>query len=426
MSTPADLEQFKQVLSVKEDALGFLDEAAWYQARRWELLRRVVDDACWQYVMMRLDAAEEKEKDQGVPMWLSVVLAVGLAAIPFAAETTKLLGKTTNFTKRHIASAEQALAGATAAAAKSPVLTTQIMKAEQIIKEMKQTDATLVAFVKKVDPVLSNTAKETTKELSKSFANNAFKQKDSGGKIQFARSTTVPLVDLRQYLNQWIDIRIRAEHLAQTIERKRIRDLADIAISSEPDKDAKAKEKARTPKLPHTNKAALTELTEARDKAALSETGSESIPDITDLRDLQLLIEASIWASTYDFSPIYKPEKKLERGGEGEAGPEFTFPAEVVGAPLPAALWKRLIERYIDPDEGKPYNEVIFIDRLGTKDKPTTFYYKYLPVKHYGPEARLSFYFSQVLYPLIKTETSEVIGIMNRATARGAAPGGNP
>ena len=71
MSTPADLEQFKQVLSVKEDALGFLDEAAWYQARRWELLRRVVDDACWQYMVMRLDAAEEKEKDQSVPMWLS-------------------------------------------------------------------------------------------------------------------------------------------------------------------------------------------------------------------------------------------------------------------------------------------------------------------------------------------------------------------
>jgi hypothetical protein len=447
MTTPADLEQFKQVLSIKEDAQGFLDEAAWYQARRWELLRRVVDDACWQYAMMRLDAVEGKEKDQGVPAWLSVLLTVGVGLIPFGELTTAFLGKATTTTARFLTRSERALLpGAKTAVLKSvdrPELTIRMLAHERLAKEIKRTEARFARWARLADPVASSTLKASSSELSKTLAKHAFKQEDGGKKL--ARSTTVPLVEIRQYLNQWIDGRIRAEHRSQTIIKKHIRDLADIASSSQPAKDAKAKEQqARTPmptgslfrpirweapKLPHTNKEALTELTEVRDDLADWATGPDSIPNIEDLQDLQLLIEASIWASTYDFTP---QAVRAGIGGGYHTGPRMESPPQIKGAPLPAALWKRLIERYIDPDEHKPYKDVPVIDRLGTKTEPGSSWAlgqfgeieRAALLRRYGPEARLSYYFSKILYPKIESETSDVIRSMESATAAGAAPSG--
>ena len=68
-------------------------------------------------------------------------------------------------------------------------------------------------------------------------------------------------------------------------------------------------------------------------------------------------------------------------------------------APLPGVLWKSLVERYIDPDEGKSYKDVGPLERLGTKAASAAG-----SRDKWSPEVRLSHYFSQVLYPQIKKE----------------------
>jgi hypothetical protein len=97
-----------------------------------------------------------------------------------------------------------------------------------------------------------------------------------------------------------------------------------------------------------------------------------------------------IWASTYDFKP------RMERGiSVYMRGVDYMVPA-----PLPDALWQRLITRYVDPDEGKTYAEVGAINRLGTRQQP-------IRSGLHGPQVRLSHYFSQVLYPSISDTNSD-------------------
>jgi hypothetical protein len=110
-----------------------------------------------------------------------------------------------------------------------------------------------------------------------------------------------------------------------------------------------------------------------------------------------------IWAMTYDFTPRFVREVSVS----------FRGTTAIYPAPLPEGTWPKLVERYIDPDEGKSYAEVGAIDRLGTKDAP---YFN--PGGRYGPNLRLSHYFSQILYPRIKEEHVQIVRKFSALTVR--------
>jgi hypothetical protein len=239
-------------------------------------------------------------------------------------------------------------------------------------------------------------------------------KKEQSAKATKKTQTDSPTVVVTQAMHQWIDSIILAEDTARNQLRKHIRDLFAIATAKDPAKEANAKEleaahleAAREPRaplrrpverLPKKREEALKELSIFRGDLNPPPRQGPGMTNVKDLRDLQLLIESIIWVSTYDFTPLQGDRTKLT--------PNATEPAD-----LPSGLWKRLIERYIDPDEGKSYKDVGDKTILGTQKQT---FLKAGGFEKFSPEARLSCYFSGIIYPMVREGNKEIVAMFDR------------
>jgi hypothetical protein len=403
MAAPTEVELLRQAIQLQIQCSDYLAEAETAQRERWELLRRVIEDAGKQYSAMRLDAVEERQMDEGAPLWFSVILTVAVSFIPLHALTVRFLEGMTEHTQnlltRKLAAELKAVSESRPRELDINRLMIKGQKVNDLLVKIKNTEEKVEKYLKLHEPDVHHGLVSLAHALGEEVHKKKEKEpKKTGG-------TDAPIVAVTQAMHTWIDSVVRAEDTARRQYRKNIRDLFDIATAKDPAKEAKNKEaeaaqkeaerEPRVPlrrpveKLPTTSKDALQELSSLREQLTPPPIVDPRITEANDLRDLQLMIESIIWVSTYDFTPepISHPSK---------------LALSIEPASLPQGLWKRLIERYIDPDEGKTYKEVGEINRLGTKQHAYEERYKY------PPELRLSHYFSQELYPKVKNENAEI------------------
>lgn len=420
MAGPTDFQK-READKVEKQCSRYLMEAEEKQRHRWEVLHRIAELAGDQFSTMRLNLVGEGLRDQGPPLWFSCILSIGISLIPVSALTGAFLSSLTESTQQLIVARGQRRIQAAKVVARREQIVPRALAAldlsRRLPSEIKLAETMVADFAKAWEPELANIIQNAAVTLGDVVGGKQLFKQESGQK--FSRQTDVPVVSVKNSLYGWIDIQVMAERKARKSIRDKIGDLWEIATSPEPANEAKAKEGAarekeakretRAPfrrpveKLPNTNQGALDELTNLRD--SLEPTASASTEDFNavDLRPLQLTIESMIWAMTYDFTPRFAREIGVSLRGTTVISP----------APLPEGTWPKLTERYIDPDEGKSYAEVGAIDRLGTKDAPF-----FNPGGRYGPELRLSHYFSQILYPRINEENRKIVQNFGSLTVR--------
>jgi hypothetical protein len=446
MADPTDIQQqfqqFKQATSLREEAKDHLTRIKDLQDQRWDRLRRVISEAAQQYTSMRIDMVEESLRDKGAPLWLSCVLVVGVTLIPVSLMTGNFLLALTKTTQNLVTRSDRALMLSAEKVLERRVLdSAQVMAAAanwlRLGDEIKRTEGLVAKFVKNLEPEVANTMQDVAHGLAQFLGKHLFVQSGDSAANKLAQNTDAPPVAVTSSLNDWIDIQIKAEEKARDMLRNRMRDLFDIATSPDPAKEARAKEadarkkeaarESRVPfrrpveELPKKSKDAMDQLKQLRDQAVPTAIEIATIPNPKDLKDLQLLIESMIWVTTYDFTPkIIEPSFNYLSAhvSSPEAGRW-----KIEAAPLPDTLWKRLISRYIDPDEGKSYKDVADLDRLGTKDHPVIpkeiqHSWEWNGPRKWSPEVRLSHYFSKVLYPKINDENSEIVQKFNALKVR--------
>jgi hypothetical protein len=408
MAAPTEVELLRQAMQLQTQCLDSLAEAETAQRERWELLRRVIEDAGKQYSAMRLDAVEDRQMDEGAPLWFSVILTVATSFIPFHAVTAGFFETLTEHAEKYMTRKLRMQLKAVSRATRSESVERAIIntkRAADLTVKIKSKELTVAKFLSVYEPEVHHGLVVMAHTLAEEGATHQGKEREPKKR---EGDTDAPVVAVTQAMHTWIDSMVRAEDIARKQNRKSIRDLFDIATAKDPAKEAKDKEdeaakkeaerEPRVPlrqpveRLPRTRKDALQELSFFRDE--LTEHEDPRIAQANDLRDLQLMAEAIIWASTYDF--------KVERKSNAS---KLEMPLKE--APLPKGLWNRLIERYIDPDEGKTYKEVGAIGRLGTKQQPD--FTNDPKLWGFPPEVRLSHYFSRVLYPKVKNENAEII-----------------
>ncbi|MEX2642340.1 MAG: hypothetical protein WD270_02725 [Acetobacterales bacterium] len=430
MADPADLERqlqrFRDATRLKDEALRLLAEVQETQAQRWVQLRRVVDLAGDQYVSMRIDTVEESIRDQGAPLWLSCLLHAGAILLPLGAAAGVFVVGLTRSTQRMLTASDRATLEFTeellALGHKMPALTAAAVRIPQ---EIIRTELAVAKFARLFEPELAATLRTAAHKVADVIGSQPFRQE--AGKRRFDR-TDAPLVAVKRSLHDWIDAQVRAETAAARMTREETGDLFEIATSPEPRKAAEevAKQVAKRQaararavplggtqqgtiqhipqpepdKLPKTHKHATERLTKLRDRLNDAALENDRVPEASELHDLQLLVEAAIWASTYDFTPRTRREN-LNRDDPKvrQYWVERTEPA-----PLPSALWKKLVERYPDPDEKKSFKDAGRLQRLGTVAEPAA-----ASRDGWSPEVRLSHYFSRVLYPQIARENGEMV-----------------
>ena len=259
-------------------------------------------------------------------------------------------------------------------------------------------------------PQLASATQGWLTDVAKTIANPPYKQK--GAKLE--KQTDVPLVLIRRELLKWITQHQEIEESARARHRDMIDDLFDIATADDPAKEAKSKSE-RPPQtvkaalkflagereeFPKTAKAALKMLADKRDELTPTPSDRAAPPDLKSLRNLQLLIESVIWATTYDFT-LGVDQPVTPTPGEATSTDVDMYlvgdrESKFVAPPLPSALWKRLTERYIDPIERKPFGDAGTISRIGGTVKEP-----FIPPRknvRYPPEVRLAHYFNHDLF----------------------------
>ncbi len=446
MADPTQLEkqfqQLRQATRLKNEAQDHLKTMEEKQALRWGVLRSVIQYAAHQYFTMRINEVEESLRDKSAPIWLPIILIAGVTLVPVSALTGSFLSALTTSTQKILTRADRVVMQSYEKVLEIELDSATVMTAAgewlRLRDKIQRTEEMVAKFIKVREPEVIDTMQSVTKDLTLALGDHLYKN-DSTGKLVL--QTDVPVVMVEKYLNDWIDTHVRAENKSREMLRDRMRDLFDIATSSEPAKEARAieaeaqkKEAALKPRnafrqpleeLPKTSKGAMDQLTQLRDQLIPSPIEIATIPDAKDLGDLQLLIESMIWATTYDFSlkstVIDTVPPDLMLGKPEAVDPHLHTPrlfSTLLPAPLPPTLWKRLIERYQDPDERKSYKEVGNRLRLGTKDEPyfteeiTKEFQKKFGLPNRGgwsPEVRLSFYFSNILYHKFYKENIDIL-----------------
>jgi hypothetical protein len=409
------LQQLRAAGRIRDDALRYLGKTEDLQRERWDLLRRVIEDAGKQYAAMRHDVVEEGQRDQGAPLWLSCLLAVAVTFIPVTSMTSAFVFALTTSAQKQLTrafheemrSASRALFGGERDYAK---MFSASDKWLHLPKEIKRTEEMVAKVARSLEPEVANTLQDAARGALQYLSKPPFKQESGRKMVQ----PNAPIVVVTQALHRWVDSLVRVERLARHELEEKIQDLFDIATSPSPGEEAKATEAIAKMRgreyekpLPKTNKAALDQLTELRRGLAPVRDEATGAVKIEDLRELQLMIESMIWATTYDFTPraeyymdVTDPTRQTTlQQARYTLGP----------APLPEGLWKRLIERYIDRDAGKSYKDVGSLDRLGTVKLPSYEAGNPTTGKKWSPEVRLSHYFSQILYRQINEENSEMV-----------------
>jgi hypothetical protein len=423
MAAPADL--VTELRQLERECSNYLQDTELTQRQRWELLRRVVEDAGKQFIAMRIDALEERQRtDEGAPLWFSVVMIVVVAAIPMEAITVaffqKLAGSaevlvdlTNRKLRRQVVAYQSSFARdvhlTEEAFEKALFRVTSAREALQA--KIRRTEEKIVKFAEIYEPEVHHGLALMAHLLAEHAGEHfLFAKHQPKPKKKNTSQTDAPFVLVTQMMHQWIDAIVQVENTARRQIRDEIGDLVEIAAAKNPAKEAKAREKQAAKKeaerepsipkqrplepLPRTSKDAVKELASLRDhlRDELASIEKRSDPVAKDLRALQLMTESIMWATTFDFTPIpLRPSLMQPR-------PVAVF----VEPPLPEGLWKRLIERYIDPDAGESYKDVGTIQRLGTVEEPSQ------SGRFHTAEVRLAHFFSQILLPKVTQENNEV------------------
>ena len=386
------------------------------QNQRWSRLHRVVEDAGDQYFDMRIGTVEESLRDKGAPSWLSVLIDVGITFIPITALTTRFVNALTRSASKLLTrSTRLKLRSAELQFERELDLDTRwgpLGAVNQLGDKIRKHEEAAIKFAKNWDPELSNMFQNYANELGDAAGNWPFKQGDATPRTpkDGARPGDSPVVLVKSRLHDWIENHVRLESLARTLQEERHTALFAIATAAAPKKEAearyvvaKAAESRREPRMPfqrpierfpETSALAIDELTRLRDDSRPAQAELFTVSEKQQMGDIQLMIEASIWASAYDFTTkVVAPKSRIG-----------VYTVDVPS--LPDALWKRLTERYVDPDENKTYKDVGYIYRLGTKavpgvDEEAGRIMLRMQDRGWDPRWRLSFYFSEVLYPAI-------------------------
>jgi hypothetical protein len=414
MAPPTAVELLRQATQLQVQCSDFLAEAEAEQRKRWEILRRVIEDAGKQYTAMRLDVIEEQQMDESAPLWLSVVITVAIALIPMQAITVAFFEKVSEATAKLLTRrlAKDVKFIETLVVKEAPNVSSAMMGTlkNALTAKIERTEKMVAKFAKLYEPEVHHALVTMAHTVTESKLEHYLHPKKSKPKKKSeAAKTDAPVVMVTQMMHKWVDSLVQVEDTARKQHRQEIRDLFDIATAKDPKKEAKQKRKAaeklakaqtvipykppNVPDFPKTSKKALEELTAIRDQLQPESTRDRQ-PTIDDLRNLQLLTEEIIWACTYDFTPWVVSTNVLQpRAVESVTAPEN----------LPEALWKRLTARYEDPEEGQTYDEVGALPRLGTTDKPS------VAKGMFSPRTRLAHYFSQILLPEVEEQNTRIL-----------------
>ncbi|HUR21737.1 MAG TPA: hypothetical protein VMZ90_13055 [Vicinamibacterales bacterium] len=418
----------RQATILMKEAEDALEATAATQALRWARLRRVVEAASDQYWDMRIGAIEESMRDKGAPMWLSIVVSVGLTFIPITALTTRFLGPLTSATQKLLTRGDRTRLAQQMVKIERELDADKWIaasdRADDLIKQIAKTEASVLRFYKDRDPEYSNLLQNMADKLSQAAINKPFEGAGVSKTVTKGPKGTAPIVVVKSQFYDWIDSHMNAEQVARREQRERVKNLFAIATSTEPKKESKERfqaardaEAARQPKIPYRRPTdplpekaddALEELKRIRDDAKPTPDDLFTPSEKDELTDLQLIIEGAIWASAYDFTPVFKKS-------DSKIGP-----LEVKLVPLSDDLWKRLIERYIDPDKAISYKDVGPTFVIGTQAKPgiseklardmlkfNSYSDEYF--KGWTPKARLSWFFGKLLYPNLLMENSKIV-----------------
>src|SRR5207248_10204084 len=91
----------------RNECSDYLAEAETMQGHRWDRLRQVAELAGDQFTTMRIDSVEESLRDQGPPLWLSVILGLAVSFIPVTAITSKFVGVLSRYTQKLLTISEK-------------------------------------------------------------------------------------------------------------------------------------------------------------------------------------------------------------------------------------------------------------------------------------------------------------------------------
>jgi hypothetical protein len=348
------VSELREFGAIKDKAVQALDKLNSDQNKRMRVLRDVIQYAVNQYGSMRDDALEDEiTRDQGVPMWLSVVFSAGITIFPISAVTTAFLGELADGTKRMLtASTRSRLKNDKIRMGRQKAKLTRRQRQqryqdrEALRAEIKDVEELITTLAKNWDPELSNFLQNIADQLSQALGKQFFEllsgRSDSLQDNRFERTDAPPVV-VQQGLNQWIEAVEGAVAKEYNEQHREILMLhgAATAQTKAPSRKATPAEKSQARKQADEKRKAKEKLKSFAEELAADPPEAEKEITYKDLRDLQLIVEMMIWCSTYNFAPnIRHGEKGRLRGGE-------RIPYSVVEPiPLPGNLWKRLTERY--------------------------------------------------------------------------------
>jgi len=409
MADPA--EELAELTKLQNAILDLLDDELTEQRDRWGVMREMIDNACLTLTTLRIDAIEARLNDQGPPLWLSCLLTLAVTLIPVTAMSGLFMLAVTQTTQRLLTNADRQLMKSFMAARhlsresifSNPLLKWSQDKTKWLGEEIKRTESMVAKFAKVYEPEVSNTLQNVAGNLGVSLGKHMF-QTESGKLQEMKQANDVPVVVLKNYFYDWVRSQEHVEHAAYKRLKEKLRALFDIATTNatETAKLLKTYENLLTgEERPKNRNDAKTKMTEWQKKQAEVVSARPGKIKLENLREFQLTIESMIWCTTYDFTPRRRlkiPLGKFDR-------PEFLWDP----APLPSNVWKRLIERYIDPTARKTYKELGPTGYLGPLTEANPNGYGPLGSTIWSPEIRLSYYFSKVLFPQLTSENSEAI-----------------
>jgi hypothetical protein len=436
--TPEELEKKlaldQRARVLKDDATDAIEAIVAIQNQRWQHIVQVVNLAGDQYTSMRLDAIEESLRDKGAPIWLSAVFAVLVSFVPVTAVSNLFLSELVAGTQRILTRSDRKIVSNLEAVIERELdderLQRAIRSTIRSTKRISDREELVLKYAKRWDPELSNMLQNFSNQLGESLAQQPFQKEPGTDKITVRSGADVPIVVVKAQMYDWVAKQTRVESVAIDNLRNRLSGLVAIVVAPDPKSEAKDRNTEehkraaqREPKVPYqivnlypeSAEDAMTELEQSVKDIKSGPSLLDRAPEIEELNDLQLMIEASIWAASYDFSLKYI-------ASESKIGAP-----DVVVLPLADGLWEKLIDRFIDPDEGKSFKEVGELYRLGSRENPyfdedvTKQILKFRTAQdplrsadRWTPKERLSHYLSAILGDALRHETEDSIRRIKR------------
>lgn len=354
------------------------------QARRWEEVQGAIVDAVNQVTSMRLDVLEEGDRDQGLPMWFSALITVAISLIPIGAATMATLTSLSGYSRSLFARLKNQLGAKPSSiaveslrlAAKPgfPRAPMSVEAARAVTKTINDNEQRAAELIRMYAPEQTAAIRSLARQVSEAAAKRQFK-----AKAQTIARTDAPTVVISSALRRWVNFMQQAEGRALDHINYYIETSAELTEEIVDD--------------------FVSELQQKQLKLPADSDGT--------LKDLQLHIECCIWCLTFDFTPVAVPRRVVM------VGPDRTRTPHVVGGhlepiPLKPTLWKRMVERYIDPDENQSYKDVGPIAKLGS-GMHDLMHAEQVGTESFTPETRLSAYLGMILAPQLERQQQQSV-----------------